>query len=227
MRHVKYGPVHHDQEKKTQGRAPEHQPAHTPGATGVAAYVLNLQRTIGNQAVGQLLRQYIAPPSVRNAADHGERADRLPRALPSVRGMPARVQRKRSTGRPQLTASDMMVQRVDAAGLVTLTGLGLTTDALKIAAAVMTPGGQLTVGGKALAKHSVRPGSAFGPEVKGKVSVKNDGAAAIIAAILDGAGSTVTAKNAGRYGAVIDIFDPGVRGVRFLQTGGFIGFLEP
>jgi hypothetical protein len=119
-----------------------------------------------------------------------------------------------------------VIRRVDAAGATTLLGAKLTIPQLKLAARAIDKG-KLSKAGRAAHKHSVRPGSLFGPELKGKDESKNLIGEAHVDEILDAATSTVTHHQQGRYGMVVDVQIPGGKGVRFTETGEMIGFLEP
>jgi hypothetical protein len=57
-----------------------------------------------------------------------------------------------------------VIRRVDAAGATTLLGAKLTIPQLKLAARAIDKG-KLSKAGRAAHKHSVRPGSLFGPEL--------------------------------------------------------------
>jgi hypothetical protein len=75
-------------------------------------------------------------------------------------------------------------------------------------------------------KHGAREGSAF-PEPKGNVEAVNNHASDIVSDILSNPASSTTARTTSRFGDVIDVRDPGGRGIRFSKDGKFIGFLEP
>ncbi|WP_330114599.1 hypothetical protein SA496_24245 [Pseudomonas sp. JS3066] len=86
--------------------------------------------------------------------------------------------------------------------------------------------GQLTVAGRALQKHGGREGSSF-PGAKGKPSDINTQGQKIVDEILNNPAKTVTHKETGRFGKVIDITAPDGRGLRYDSAGKLIGFLEP
>lgn len=82
----------------------------------------------------------------------------------------------------------------------------------------------LTRSGRALQKHSGRPGSAF-PRASGKDlnKVGQD----IVDDILTNPSSTTTVRHHAKYGEVTEVIAPDGRGVRYDSLGEFMGFLEP
>lgn len=109
----------------------------------------------------------------------------------------------------------------------TLTGKNI--DDLSSAGALLDPAdksGQLSLAGRALQKHGSREGSAF-PSVKGSPSEINAQGQKIAQDILSNPASTITYKNTGRFGKVMDIVAPDGRGLRYDANGKFIGLLEP
>ncbi|WP_155865155.1 hemagglutinin repeat-containing protein [Achromobacter xylosoxidans] len=86
--------------------------------------------------------------------------------------------------------------------------------------------GQLSLAGRALQKHGSREGSAF-PSVKGSPSEINAQGQRIADEILRNPASTVSYKDTGRFGTVMDVIAPDGRGLRYDSNGKFIGFLEP
>lgn len=86
--------------------------------------------------------------------------------------------------------------------------------------------GELSAAGRALQKHGGRDDSAF-PSAKGNPAAINDQGQQIVDGILNNPDSTVTQRNTGRFGNVIDITAPNGLGVRYSADGKFIGFLEP
>jgi RHS repeat-associated protein len=96
-------------------------------------------------------------------------------------------------------------------------------DELSKAASKSDRGG-LTKAGRALQKHSVRPGSAF-PKVSGKElnTVGQD----IVDDILTNPDSTTVVRHHARFGEVTEVVAPDGRGVRYDSLGEFMGFLEP
>ncbi|MCK6188166.1 hypothetical protein [Pseudomonas sp. EYE_354] len=86
--------------------------------------------------------------------------------------------------------------------------------------------GQLSLAGRALQKHGSREGSAF-PSVKGSPSEINAQGQKIADEILSNPATTVTYKDTGRFGKVMDVIAPDGRGLRYDSNGKFIGLLEP
>ncbi|KWE83160.1 hypothetical protein WT54_19875 [Burkholderia territorii] len=86
--------------------------------------------------------------------------------------------------------------------------------------------GQLSAAGRALQKHGGRTDSAF-PTAKGNPAAINEQGQQIVDSILNDPGRTVTQRETGRFGYVIDITATDGRGVRYSVDGKFIGFLEP
>ncbi|MBX8547547.1 hemagglutinin repeat-containing protein [Pseudomonas cichorii] len=106
---------------------------------------------------------------------------------------------------------------------------GKSIDELSNAGKVLDPAdksGQLSLAGRALQKHGSREGSAF-PSVKGSPSEINAQGQKIADEILNNPASTVTHKDTGRFGKVMDIVAPDGRGLRYDANGKFIGLLEP
>ncbi|VVP60948.1 hypothetical protein PS880_06229 [Pseudomonas fluorescens] len=106
---------------------------------------------------------------------------------------------------------------------------GKTVDDLSSAGKLLDPAdksGQLSLAGRALQKHGSREGSAF-PSVKGSPSEINAQGQKIADDILSNPASTVTYKDTGRFGKVMDIVAPDGRGLRYDASGKFIGLLEP
>ncbi|MBU9469086.1 hemagglutinin repeat-containing protein [Burkholderia multivorans] len=86
--------------------------------------------------------------------------------------------------------------------------------------------GQLSAAGRALQKHGGRTDSAF-PTAKGNPAAINEQGQQIVDSILNDPGRTVTQRETGRFGNVIDITATDGRGIRYSVDGKFIGFLEP
>ncbi|WNW12251.1 hemagglutinin repeat-containing protein [Pseudomonas sp. DTU_2021_1001937_2_SI_NGA_ILE_001] len=86
--------------------------------------------------------------------------------------------------------------------------------------------GQLSLAGRALQKHGSRQGSAF-PTVKGSPSEINAQGQKITDEILKNPETTVTHRDTGRFGKVMDVIAPDGRGLRYDSNGKFIGLLEP
>ncbi|EDS99658.1 hypothetical protein BamIOP4010DRAFT_6825 [Burkholderia ambifaria IOP40-10] len=86
--------------------------------------------------------------------------------------------------------------------------------------------GELSAAGRALQKHGGRADSAF-PAAKGNPAAINDQGQQIVDSILNDPGRTVTQRETGRFGNVIDIRASDGRGIRYSTDGKFIGFLEP
>jgi filamentous hemagglutinin len=106
---------------------------------------------------------------------------------------------------------------------------GKAIDDLSRAGKMLDPAdksGQLSLAGRALQKHGTREGSAF-PSVKGSPSEINAQGQKIADDILSNPASTVTYKDTGRFGRVMDIVAPDGRGLRYDASGKFIGLLEP
>jgi filamentous hemagglutinin len=106
---------------------------------------------------------------------------------------------------------------------------GKSINDLSDAAKVLDPSdksGELSAAGRALQKHGGRDGSAF-PSAKGNPAAINDQGQQIVDGILNNPDSTVTQRNTGRFGDVIDITAPNGQGVRYSADGKFITFLEP
>ncbi|TLX71023.1 filamentous hemagglutinin N-terminal domain-containing protein, partial [Pseudomonas nicosulfuronedens] len=95
--------------------------------------------------------------------------------------------------------------------------VGKNIDALSSAGKVLDPAdksGQLSLAGRALQKHGSREGSAF-PSVKGSPSEINAQGQKIADDILNNPASTVTYKDTGRFGKVMDVVAPDGRGLRY------------
>ncbi|MFC3944978.1 hypothetical protein HX857_14335 [Pseudomonas gingeri] len=106
---------------------------------------------------------------------------------------------------------------------------GKIIDDLSSAGKMLDPAdksGQLSLAGRALQKHGSREGSAF-PSVKGSPSEINAQGQKIADEILNNPASTITYKDTGRFGKVMDIVAPDGRGLRYDASGKFIGLLEP
>ncbi|MCP2052736.1 UNVERIFIED_ORG: filamentous hemagglutinin [Pseudomonas fluorescens] len=106
---------------------------------------------------------------------------------------------------------------------------GKNIDDLSNAGKLLDPAdksGQLSLAGRALQKHGSREGSAF-PSVKGSPSEINAQGQKIADEILSNPATTVTYKDTGRFGKVMDVIAPGGRGLRYDSNGKFIGLLEP
>jgi hypothetical protein len=86
--------------------------------------------------------------------------------------------------------------------------------------------GELTGAGRALQKHGGRDDSVF-PAVKGNPAAINKQGQMVVDDILNNPESTMTRRDTGRFGNVIDITAPDGRGVRFSADGKFITLLEP
>ena len=102
-------------------------------------------------------------------------------------------------------------------------------DELSQAARVIDPSDKsrkLTRAGRALAKHSSRPGSVFSG-VTGNPETINQIAQDIVDDILTDPGSTIIQRHHKMYGNIIDIRDSQRRGLRFNFEGNLKGFLEP
>lgn len=84
----------------------------------------------------------------------------------------------------------------------------------------------VTEAGRALQKHSSRPGSAF-PEPRGTRAQINQAGQNIVDDILTAPGAKMTKRHHARFGDVIEITAPDGRGVRYDANGNFLGFLEP
>ena len=111
----------------------------------------------------------------------------------------------------------------DAKSLVHRTEVGL--DNLSQAAGA-ADNGDLTAAGRALQKHGGRPGSAF-PAARSTPGEINKAGQAVVDEILTAPGSTTTRRHHARFGDVIEVRAPDGRGVRYDESGRFIGFLEP
>ncbi|WP_122697974.1 hypothetical protein [Pseudomonas viridiflava] len=106
---------------------------------------------------------------------------------------------------------------------------GKNIDDLSNAGKLLDPAdksGQLSLAGRALQKHGSREGSAF-PGVKGSPSEINAQGQKIADDILNNPATTVTYKDTGRFGKVMDVIAPDGRGLRYDSNGKFIGLLEP
>lgn len=106
---------------------------------------------------------------------------------------------------------------------------GKNIDDLSNAGKLLDPAdkpGQLSLAGRALQKHGSREGSAF-PSVKGSPSEINAQGQKIADEILSNPATTVTYKDTGRFGKVMDVIAPDGRGLRYDSNGKFIGLLEP
>lgn len=91
---------------------------------------------------------------------------------------------------------------------------GKTIDDLSSAGKILEPAdksGQLSMAGRALQKHGSREGSAF-TSAKGSPSEINAQGQKIADDILKNPESTVTFKDTGRFGKVMDIVAPDGRG---------------
>lgn len=103
--------------------------------------------------------------------------------------------------------------------------LGHNLDDLSRAAGAMDKNG-LTVAGRALQKHSARPGSAFAGAT-GSAASRNAAGQSVVDDILTSPGTTFSERTTGRFGKVLDAVAPDGRGVRFNSDGRMIGLLEP
>ncbi|MEX5539737.1 hypothetical protein [Pseudomonas poae] len=106
---------------------------------------------------------------------------------------------------------------------------GKNIDDLSNAGKLLDPAdksGQLSLAGRALQKHGSREGSAF-PSVKGSPSEINAQGQKRADEILSNPATTVTYKDTGRFGKVMDMIAPDCRGLRYDSNGKFIGLLEP
>jgi uncharacterized protein YukE len=83
-----------------------------------------------------------------------------------------------------------------------------------------------TAAGRALQKHSNRPGSAFSTPCNSPVAC-NPAGEKIVREILDTPGTTIETRSRPRYGNFIDIVAPDGRGMRYRVDGSFVGLLEP
>lgn len=93
-------------------------------------------------------------------------------------------------------------------------------------AARATYRGDLTVAGRALAKHGGRPGSAF-PRPVGAPADISAQAQSVVDDILANQYRRATSFNPRLSTNVVDIFDTSGRGLRYTEEGRFVGFLEP
>jgi hypothetical protein len=97
---------------------------------------------------------------------------------------------------------------------------GKTIDNLSSAGKILDPAdksGQLSMAGRALQKHGSREGSAF-PSAKGSPSEINAQGQKIADDILKNPASTVTYKDTGRFGKVMDIVAPDGRGFAMMPV---------
>ncbi|MFU8807328.1 MAG: polymorphic toxin-type HINT domain-containing protein [Bradymonadaceae bacterium] len=102
-------------------------------------------------------------------------------------------------------------------------------DELSTAARRIDPadkGGSLTMAGRSLQKHGNRPGSAF-PTPSGSPSNMNTQGQFVVDDILTSPHSTRTLEANPRFGEVIEVREPGGRGIRYTREGEFLHFLEP
>lgn len=86
---------------------------------------------------------------------------------------------------------------------------------------------QLTKAGRALQKHSSRPGSAFPKPSPSKAANINQTAQNILQTILTDPHRKTTIRHTRAFGKVIEIRALDGKGVRYSASGTFIGFLEP
>jgi uncharacterized protein RhaS with RHS repeats len=111
---------------------------------------------------------------------------------------------------------------------VTETAVGVTArslDDLSRAASVLDRNG-LTVAGRNLQSHGVRPGSGF-PRVSGHANI-NRAAQDIVDDILTTPGTSTVTRHHARFNDIVtEIRAPNGRGVRYSSDGRFLGFLEP
>ena len=84
----------------------------------------------------------------------------------------------------------------------------------------------LTEAGRALQKHSSRPGSTF-PRTQGNVAQSNQAGQHVVDDILTSPGAMTTRRHHARFGEVIEIRAPNGKGVRYDANGNFLGLLEP
>jgi hypothetical protein len=200
-------------EIRQQGRRPESAAARHGGRT----------RAVSSDRLGAAVAPRVAPtlgsPAQWPASIGVTRIRRRPQQAYDVAPRVRAIQRSAPDGAH-------VIRRVDAAGATTLSGLGVTITQLKTASEAIDKG-KLTKAGRAAHKHSVRSGSLFGPELKGKDPEKNAIGKGHVDEILDSNASTVEHHKQGRYGMVIDVQIPGGKGVRFTEAGEMIGFLEP
>ncbi|WP_156440540.1 MULTISPECIES: hypothetical protein [unclassified Burkholderia] len=75
-------------------------------------------------------------------------------------------------------------------------------------------------------KHGKHTDSAF-PNAKSSPAEINEQGQQIVCSILNDPGRTVTQRETGRFGNVVDIAATGGRRVRYYGDGKFIGFMEP
>lgn len=114
-----------------------------------------------------------------------------------------------------------------AAASATKAGPRTSFDALSQSAAASYKGQEISVAGWALQKHGGRSGSAF-PGATGSPQVINRQAQAIVDEVLRNPARTRTSFFNPRLNErVVDIQIPGGRGLRYGESGGFRGFLEP
>lgn len=112
-------------------------------------------------------------------------------------------------------------------GEATLAAKAATSGAeLLSGAARATYRGDLTVAGRALAKHGGRPGSAFPRPVGAPANISAQAQSAVDD-ILANQYRRATSFNPRLNGKVVDIFDASGRGLRYTEEGRFVGFLEP
>ncbi|OQY27246.1 MAG: hypothetical protein B6243_13185 [Anaerolineaceae bacterium 4572_5.2] len=86
--------------------------------------------------------------------------------------------------------------------------------------------GSLTKAGRALQKHGNRPNSAF-PKPFGNIAIINRAGQNVVNDILTNPSSQIDTRQTKRFGKVTEIRAPDGRGIRYDNTGSFIGFLEP
>lgn len=87
--------------------------------------------------------------------------------------------------------------------------------------------GGLTRAGRSLHKKGSRPSSVYPPPAGGPEGL-NRTAQEIVEAILDDPGAELVRERRPRFGAVLEVWAPDGRGLRYSDDGRFfIGFLEP
>jgi RHS repeat-associated protein len=100
-------------------------------------------------------------------------------------------------------------------------------EALSKAASASYRGQEISVAGRALQKHGGRPGSAF-PQARGTPLEINQQALNIVDQVLQHPNQTRTSFFSRTLNErVVDIRVPGGPGIRYADSGRFIGFLEP
>ncbi len=156
-------------------------------------------------------------------------------AIPPARSQPVILARSQAKPRldrlrKQLMSSTALHSTATAPPIPNVRKFGgRTVTELSSAANSIDPtdkGRQLTKAGRALQKHSGRPGSAFSV-ANGGPSVINAQGRSIVDSILNNPASHFTQRNDSRYGHITDIVAPDGRGLRFSAKGELIGFLEP